>query len=161
MRYSDKQRQAALDCLAANERDFQRTSVETGIAVRTLRKWVHDAEVNREKLAQLQDSLKVLQRHMNTVGSDDPREKLRDSVLVMLVDNAIPISESMLKDLEEATLSQKATALNQIIGSAVKLLQLLPPTREQVIRVEFIDADGTAHKTPYWARNHTEEPDAL
>ena len=160
MHYSDEQRQAALDCLAANEGDFKRTTAETGITVRTLHKWAREAQANEEELTEIQKRLAALQEYLSITQADDPREQLRDTVLVNLIQNAIPISMSMHTDIETATLAQKAAALNHILGMIFKLLELLP-FREQVIRVEFIDADGTTHKTPYWARNHTGEPDSV
>ncbi len=160
MRYSDTQRQAALDCLAANEGDFRRTSAETGITVRSLRKWMREAQVSGEKLIEIQKRLAALQQHIQINEAADPREQLRDTMLVNLIENAVPLSKSMNADIETATLAQKAAALNHILGMIFKLLELLP-FREQVIRVEFLDEDGTTHKTPYWARKHSGEPDAL
>jgi transposase-like protein len=160
MRYSDEQRQAALDCLVVNEGDFRRTSAETGIAARTLRKWAQQAQDGDAELAQLRERLAAFQEYIRISESDDPREKLRDTVLVTLVDNAIPLSKSMGVDIETATLAQKASALKQILSIILKLLELLP-FREQVIRIEFVDPDGTTHQTPYWARKHSGEPDAV
>lgn len=161
MRYSNEQRQAALDCLTANEGDFRRTSAETGITERTLRKWVWEAQAKEDELMEIRKRLEALQQHIQIHQASDPREQLRDVVLVNLIQNALPLSKSMGADIETATLAQKAAALNHILGMIFRLLELLP-FREQVIRVEFINPnDGTAHKTPYWARKHSGEPDAV
>ena len=73
-----------------------------------------------------------------------------------MIEDAIRLSESIEEVIDEAPLNQRATALNQMIDKIIKLSKELPQTGEQVIRIEFIDPDGTTHETPYWSRDHSQ-----
>jgi transposase-like protein len=162
MRYSDEQRQAALDCLAANEGDFRRTSAETGIAVRTLRKWARGEQFSGAELAGLKEELTAYQQFLeDSERPDDVLHRAGIELMLSMIDDAILVSEHMETAIPDAPLNQLAAALGQLIDKILRLSKELPRAGEQVIRIEFIDADGTTHQTPYWARNHTGEPDSV
>ncbi|MBZ0299151.1 MAG: hypothetical protein K8J31_05400 [Anaerolineae bacterium] len=157
MRYSDEQRQAALDCLAANEGDFQLASEETGVPAATLRKWARREQATGQELVQLQERLTALRQQVKAEPSASVRERMENELLDSMVDNALALAKTIQNDLDSAPLSQRATALNQVIDKILKLLAMLPPVGEQVIRIEFIDPDGSSHETPYWSRSHPGE----
>lgn len=161
MRYSDEQRQAALDCLAANEGDFRRTSQMVGVPAGTLRKWAQRARrqpSRKDELAQVRAQLAAYRQQMQqSPPPEDMVERGGRWLMLNMIEDAIRLSESMESVIDEAPLNQRASALNQLVDKIIKLSKELPRTGEQVVRVEFIDPDGTAHQTPYWARGHSGE----
>lgn len=157
MRYSDEDRHAALDCLAANEGDFRRTSEETGIGLGTLRKWAREEQASWETVWEMRKQLAAFQKYRKRNDANDVRQEMFDTLLVNMTHDSIRLSESIEETIADAPLNQRATALNQIIDKVIKLMEMLPPVEEQVIRVEFIDSDGSAHETPYWSRGDSEE----
>ena len=164
MRYSDEERQAALDCLAANEGDFQRTSTDTGVSVRTLRKWARQAREDSSggDLTQVRAQLAAYQQHLrDNPLPEDMLEAAGRRLMLSMIDDALRLSESIEEVIDDAPLNQRASALNQLIDKIIKLSKELPQTGEQVIRVEFIDPDGTAHETPYWSRSDPDEQGAV
>ena len=164
MPYSDEQRQAALDCLAASGGDFQQASAATGISPGTLRRWARQepsASYDQE-LTALVDQLAAYKQHLlEQPMPDNPLERGGTVLMLSMLENAILLSESIQPVITDAPLNQRATALSQIIDKAIRLSKELPQTGEQVIRVEFIDPDGTAHPTPYWSRGHSDQRGAL
>ena len=160
MRYSDEERQAALDCLAANEGDFQRTSADTGISVGTLRKWARRAREDSSggDLTQVRAQLAAYQQHLrDNPLPEDMLEAAGRRLMLSMIDDALRLSESIEEVIDDAPLNQRASALNQLIDKIIKLSKELPQTGEQVIRIEYVWPDGTAHETPYWTRGHSDE----
>jgi hypothetical protein len=165
MRYTDEQQQAALDCLASNDGDFAQTSARTNIPERTLRKWAQGQQASLSRaaaLAALRDQLAAYAESIRQHSQPDDVVGHAGTVLMLsMIDDAIRISGSMWETIDAAPLNQRASALNQLIDKILRLSKELPHTGEQVIRIEFIDPDGTAHETPYWARSHSDERSAL
>ena len=164
-RYDEETQQAALDCLAANEGDYNTTSEATGVPVKTLRRWAaqdHD-DVSPDSLAQLHDELAAIKARLQTQqaaaegGGDDLKVWLHDRLLPHLIDDAMALSDSIKDVIADATLSQRAGALNQVLDKIFKISQLYPANEEYVLRVEYVDPDGTTHDTPYWARKDSDE----
>ena len=91
----------------------------------------------------------------------EARARLEQLALENMLQEALRLSESLGDAIEDAPLGQRATALNQLLDKILKVMALLPRqgAAEEVVlvRVEFQDADGTAHKTPFWARTDPEE----
>ncbi len=157
MRYSDEERQAALDCLAANEGNYAQTSKQTGISVKTLKRWAQQEATSGDELRQLRVQLAAFRSQESTTRHEDPRLQFAEKVLVILMDDAIRLADSIDEVIDDAPLNQRSAALNQLLGNIMKLMALLPPIEENVTRVEFIDCDDTAHETPYWSRNDPDE----
>lgn len=157
MRYTDEERHAALDCLAANEGDYRRTSTQTGVSVRTLRKWARQEQVSAEEIWQLRQQIAAFQQYRQIEPPKNPREKVRDALLERVGRDAIRLAGTMDEVIDDAPLIERARALSLVLDQYIKLVGMLPSAGEQVIRVEFIDSDGTAHETPYWARGDSEE----
>jgi hypothetical protein len=163
-RYDDETQQATLDCLAANEGDYQATSDVTGVSVTTLRRWakrentpVYGDEVVRLRgeLAGLKAKIEAQPLTSESAG-DDMRAWLHNNVLPHLIEGALLLSSSIPEVIEQASLSQRVTALNQLLDKIMKLLALVPTYGEQVLRVEYVHPDGTIHGTPHWAEDDSE-----
>jgi hypothetical protein len=140
-RYTDDERAQALERLDANRGDFHLTSAETGISVGTLRQWKRRSHKNAEQI--VEESLKYL-------------KYLQEQ----LIDNAVKLAESLEAATVDAPLNHRAAALGQLIDRIIKLAERIPQAvqREQVIRIEYRDPDGSIHSTPYWARGDSAPP---
>ena len=140
-RYTDDERAQALERLEANRGDFHLTSAELGISVRALRQWKRLYQKTTEQV--VEDSLKYLQEQ--------------------LIDNAVKLAESLEAATVDAPLNHRAAALGQLIDRIIKLAERIPQAvqREQVIRIEYRDPDGSIHSTPYWARGDSATGGAL
>ncbi len=166
MRYSDETRQEALDCLAANAGNFRKTARDTGISARTLRRWASQERTPGDALRRLRDEFEVFKRKLreddrSDAGDDETLLWLRQRMLPTLIESSLRLADT-LDDVDDAPLNQRATALNQVLGNILKLLDILPGIEEPILRVEFIDpTDGTAHDAPFWARDNTEESGAV
>ncbi|HLV35352.1 MAG TPA: hypothetical protein VKY59_09575, partial [Spirillospora sp.] len=95
MRYTDEERHAALDCLAANEGDYRRTSTQTGVSVRTLRKWARQEQVSAEEIWQLRQQIAAFQQYRQIEPPKNPREKVRDALLERVGRDAIRLAGTM------------------------------------------------------------------
>jgi hypothetical protein len=157
MRYADEERQAALDCLAANEGDYRLTSKQTGIPVATLKRWAQREAARGDELRQLRDRFTAYRSQPRPELRDDPLHQFAEELLAILMDDAIRLAEAMDDAIEGAPLNQLSAALNQVLDKILKLIDILPPVEAQVTRVEFIDCDGTSHETPYWSRRDSDE----
>lgn len=165
MKYDDEARNAALDCLAANEGDYRATSASTGISVGTLRRWARQARgpTRGEELTQLRAELVAFkaqagaQQGTSDLAEDKALGWMHDRLLPRLIDDALQLSESIEAVIDDAPLNQRASALNQILDKVLKLLDILPRNEEPVLRVEFVDPDGTTHETPFWSRKDSDE----
>lgn len=166
MRYSDERRHEALACLVANGGNFRKTAADTGISERTLRRWTRQAPTPGDALRQLRDEFEVFKHRLREDDRRDAEDDetmgwLRQRMLPTLIESALLLADT-LDDVDDAPLNQRATALNQVLGNILKLLDILPGIEEPILRVEFIDpTDGTAHDAPFWARDNTEERGAL
>ena len=164
MAYSDEEKQAALDCLAANEGDYRATSESTGVSVKTLRRWAkqENAPTYGDEVVRLREELTGLKAKIESQpltlesAGDDLRAWLHNNLLPHLIEGALLLSSSIPEVIEEASLSQRVTALNQLLDKIMKLLALVPTYGEQVLRVEYVHPDGTIHGTPHWAEDDSE-----
>lgn len=140
-RYTDDERAQALERLDTNRGDLHLTSAETGISVGTLRQWKRRSYKNADQV--VEESLKYLQEQ--------------------LIDNAVKLAESLEAATVDAPLNHRAAALGQLIDRIIKLAERIPQAvqREQVIRIEYRDPDGSIHSTPYWSRGDSASPGAL
>lgn len=119
MPYSAEEKARALQRLHDHNGDIRRTSAETGISPRTLRRWT--AADTPEVPDTLEDSLHELRQQ--------------------LIKDAVALAVSLLDVIEDAPLNQRATALNQLIDKILKLADDLPDTEVPVIRIEYEDPD--------------------
>lgn len=137
--YTVRQRREALERLVANEGNFHETARDTGISVRTLRRWqrlAHDAQLRPAQR---------LERLENLMGQ-----------------SAITLAENLLKDKQSAPLNQRASALGMLVDRLLKLDEWqrnyggatdedgLP---DEIIRLVFVDPDGSEHRRPQWERD--------
>lgn len=165
MDYSDEQRQAALDCLAANDGDYGATAEATGVTVKTLRRWAQQAsEVSPKKaLHDLRDEFMTLKRTLEADPAPDDagadlHHWLRTKLTPKLLDGSVHLLDSLADGIDDAPLNQRIAALKYCTDTLLKLLEIMPRGKERLVRVEFVDPDdGTPHPTPYWTRDDSAE----
>jgi hypothetical protein len=75
-----------------------------------------------------------------------------------LVENVLLLADSLEAKIDDAPLNQHASALGQLVDRLIKLADKLPQSNpdDDVIRIEFVDADGSVHQTPYWSRGDSD-----
>jgi hypothetical protein len=165
MSYSDEKKQAALDCLAANEGDFKVTAKDTGIGVRTLQRWAGEAseDTPEDALHKLRDNFVSLKERIEAgrnenVSDNDLYVWLHDHLTPSLLDGSVQILNSMADGIDDAPLNQRIAALKYFTETLFKLTQMMPKGEERLVRVEFVDpSDGTTHPSPYWTRKDSGE----
>jgi len=138
MRYTPQQRADALRQLRANDNNIHTVSIKTGIHEKTLRKWryQHESERAERLLARLQ--------------------QLEEDLL----ENTLQIVESLNDVIENAPLNQRTSAIGALVDRYLKVNEHLreiaddqtEENDEKVIRIEYVDPDGSTHDTPYWTR---------
>ena len=130
-RYTDDQRQQALRILSACGGNARQASVRTGIPASTLRAWAQQA---------------------HAAAPSDPNDAMLN-LRQHLVENVLRLADSLEAKIDDAPLNQHAAALAQLIDRLIKLAEKLPQAAgdEPVIRVEYVNADGTAHDSPPWS----------
>lgn len=135
-RYSTDDKARALAALDANNGNLRKTSAQTGIPFETLRTW----KQKREQSEAERDSIQRLRKQ--------------------LVDNALKLAEELKDANGSVTFNQRATALNQLVDKIIKLAEKIPEEDgqpEKVVRIEYVDPDGTVHPSPRWARDDSED----
>lgn len=157
-RYSEAQKEKALACLSKHGGNVQAASVETGIAADTLRRWAQARKAGEEALLRLEQRVDTLRERTNgqhEQAAKDPLLRLREQ----LMENALVLVESLRDVVNDAPLSQRANALNQLLDKIIKLGDLLPEeaNEETVIRHEYRYPDGSIHSAPPWAEDDSEE----
>ncbi|MBZ0291670.1 MAG: hypothetical protein K8L99_03800 [Anaerolineae bacterium] len=136
MRYSTAEKESALRRLDALGGVYTRASAETGIPPKTLSRWARERDANQAALHALQNGMDTLRE-----CRQDPSDEDEDPILVLheqLVENALVLAESLKSVIEAAPLSQRASALSQLIDKIIKLSDMLPK-REVIIRFEYED----------------------
>lgn len=124
-RYSEREKIDALARLAASGDDVAAISAQTGIPASTLRGWLRRGRTPDEALNALREQL---------------------------IADAAALADSLIEVIDDAPLHQRATALNQLVDKIIRLAEKLPPDqREEVIRIEYIQPDGSVRDTPPWA----------
>jgi hypothetical protein len=119
--YTDHQRETILDRLAANMGNIALTSIQTGVSERTIARWrqkYRPAMTTKTTIPPAIDAVPTI-----TLANDAALLRLRDQ----LVQHAFALSDSFEEGIANATLSQRAAALSQIIDRIVKLAAFLPP----------------------------------
>ncbi len=82
----------------------------------------------------------------------------------ILLDIALDLARAIRETTASAPLNQLSAALGLVIDRLLRLEALAPrsatPAGQEVIRIEYLDPDGTPHSTPPWARDDSafEEP---
>ena len=114
-------------------------------------------EETKTQLAQVRQEQVTLQG----AWAGSPHVRLQQLALENMLQEATRLSASLGEAIEDAPLGQRATALNQLLDKVLKVLALAQgnvAAQEEVrVRVEFQDADGSLHETPFWARADSEE----
>ena len=136
-RYTDKEKRKALDCLRDCDGNFRQTSQATGIPLRTLQGWAQRERDAADRADTEQAMVRMRQR---------------------LVENVLLLADSLEAKIDDAPLNQHASALGQLVDRLIKLADKLPQSNpdDDVIRIEFVDADGSVHQTPYWSRDDSD-----
>ena len=151
--YSEARRKAALEYLATHGGNYQEASRATGIGHKTLSRWAHEAGSAA--------ALKRTRESWKRETQEEARARLEQLALENMLQEAVRLSASLGEAIEDAPLGQRATALNQLLDKILKVLALAQgnvAAQEEVrVRVEFQDADGSLHETPFWARANSEE----
>ena len=138
-RYSQEEKDQALQRLVANAGDVPLTSAQTGIPLRTLHAW-RRAHLSSEQHVAPQ------QQQVNLAPSDDEALRL---LRQQLVNEALTFITSLEEVMDEASLNQRVSALGQLIDRIVKLAVLLPPAQiEQVYRIEYADPNEMEDTVP-------------
>lgn len=119
------------------------------------------AEAQLQQLRQQRAELPGDSRARGAALPDSPQARLEELALVQLLDEATQLADSLGEAIDDAPLGQRATALNQLLDKILRILAQLPRQEEVLVRVEFQDPDGTAHSTPPWARNDSDQQGAL
>ncbi len=151
--YSEARRKAALEYLATHGGNYQEASRATGIGHKTLSRWAQEAGSAA--------ALKRTRESWKRETQEEARARLEQLALENMLQEALRLSASLGEAIEDAPLGQRATALNQLLDKILKVLALAQgnvAAQEEVrVRVEFQDADGSLHETPFWARANSEE----
>lgn len=157
MRYSPEEKDVALSILDEQAGDFKQASVKSGIPVESLRRWAKQRQIQQTEnaLAALDHNLEILRERAS--GQDDDAEEIPLVVIrKQMLSSAFTLAISLRAGLEETPLNHRANALNQLVDKILRMAELLPENSEQVIRIEYLDPDGSIHSTPYWARENSE-----
>jgi len=164
-RYHPDHKALALKFLDLNNGNIVRTSQETAIPPRTLSAW----RLERQRAVQLLHEFKFAQQQQQPPSQpplDDAVEALPisdndefagdlEDLRQQLMKDAFGLAASLSTDILDAPFNQRSAALTQIIDRVMKLTVMMPPPNnehEQVIRIEYIDPDGSLHNTPVWKR---------
>ncbi len=138
-RYTPQEKEHALQCFVANDSDVSLTSAQTGIPVRTLENWRRAGILVHPTLPPPPPAPPI---------APDDLDALRDLQHQMLRE-AYNLVHSIEDAIEDAPLSQRVAALAQLIDRIMKLSSQLPnPSRQSVIRIEYVDPEGYVHSTP-------------
>jgi transposase-like protein len=130
--YSEEDRQYGLEALRANGGSISLTSAQTGIPASTLRGWA---------------------RREVEAGAADGAEAALAQLQPHLVESILRLAESLEARIDDAPLNQRASALAQLIDRLIRLAERLPHDASgAVVRIEYVDADGSVHNTPEWER---------
>ena len=135
-RYTEDEKQRALDALRQNRGDIDKTSAELGIPARTLRNW---------------------QRLAHKWDADHAADHMRHAQR-LLAERTVALVEAISAEkINSAPINQLASAIGTFIDRYLKLDEHLntgqEEEQEQVIRFEFQYPDGSIHSTPQWAND--------
>lgn len=135
--YTEEEKRKALDCLRENGGNCRLTSRATGIPLRTLQSWT--------------------QREQNAADQAETEQAMA-RMRQRLVENVLRLADSLEAKIDDAPLNQHASALAQLVDRLIKLAEKLPQSNpdDDVIRIEFVDADGSVHQTPPWSRDDSD-----
>lgn len=153
MGYTLEAKAKALRRLDALGGVYAHASAETGISARTLRHWAREREKREIALRRLENGVETLrERQQEKTDKDetDPIFLLHEQ----LVGNALLLADSLKEVIEAAPLSQRASALIQLIDKIIRLSDMLPQ-REVIIRFEYEDAEDN----PRYQEAHSAEGD--
>jgi hypothetical protein len=162
MPYSDEEREAALDRLAACEGDFRRVSEETGVSEKTLRKWARQAQVQGDEMSALKNSLLDFEQRLAAERASKPEEAdlggwLFSDLPLQLARDALRLSESMAEVIEDAPLNQRMSALSQCVEMILKLRKAMPDSgKHEVIFGYENPYNGKTYDAPYWTGRNSE-----
>ncbi len=138
-RYTEEEKQHALQQLDANNGDVSLTSAQTGITARTLYRWNKNRELS---LTQNPSPLTTLTTPPPPI-SDDTAEVLRDLQQRILRETyrLIDAIESSIGD--KSSVNQIVSAISQLIDRYMKLSAQLPSQQENepFLRIEYVEVE--------------------
>lgn len=149
-RYTDAEKQAVLLRLDQNGGDIVFTAEQLNISARTLRYWRRERRRQQQQHAQnWQQWQPSLPESMSpsSAATIARFQVLRDK----LMDSTSELVDAIIAGIDEATISQCATTLNQVLSSIAKLNAYLPPDDEeqQEFRLTYENAKtGEISETP-------------
>lgn len=151
--YSEDDRQEALELLGYNRNNITLTSAQTGIPERTLREWRRKQRIERSLLPPDPPSAAAAEPTGNAIEA-------LEFVYNQIIEESSRIAASLPEILAAAPPYHQVLAFAQLIDRLPKLHSIInqssPP---QAFRVEFVDADGTTHDSPFWKRKGEDADD--
>jgi transposase-like protein len=145
MRYTQNQKQAALERIRANGGNVAAAARYVNIPYHTVRRWHHAAQAEAPPAPSPSgaDVLAQLERQLG--------------------DLALTLANTLLDEQAPGTLPQRTSALGALVDRLLKFEKLRDEresstghTKYIVRRVIFQDADGTEDERPPWQREGTE-----
>ena len=120
--YSAEFKARAIERIKANHCNFNRTSTQTGVSIRTLRRWW--LEYQQELVEEKEEA--------------DALSELRSE----LIENALRLARELKDANGSVTFNQRATALNQLVDKVIRLMDKLPEEEvEEMMRVAYEEED--------------------
>lgn len=70
---------------------------------------------------------------------------------------ALALVDGLEDTVPDAPLNQRVSALKALIDGVLKLETRMPQNDDEgsVIRIEYVETDGSIHQTPHWARENS------
>ncbi len=150
-RYTKLEKARALEQVKLYGGNFQEAAAKTGIDRHTLARWhaAHDASPEAPVETPARPPL-------------TPEEKTLKYVVGQLFETAVYLVKAIGMEMDDMTASQRITALSQVLTQIAKLDAFVTEDEhEKVIRIEYIDADGSVHRSPPWTRRDSHVEGAL
>lgn len=163
--YSDTQKTEALDHLDANFGNVTLTAIQTGIPSRTLYEWKRQRKLRRQQAEPpLLHKKNAVPQQQNATNDDESDSGEYTRIRSRLMQHLEHLLDSLTDDPDTAHL--RIIAVTRLLDRVVKLDPLAGNEHEQVIRIEYVQPDGTVHNSSPWWTPETEsqanpQPDPL
>lgn len=146
--YTDEQRIDALALLYHNRYNIALTSRQTGIPERTLREW---RRLQRHDHCE-PPMMNIIKAAEQAVRFENPGDALNHVYSVFLQELA-QAADKLPQLLYGQSPLQQLQTMMKIIDRLELLKMLISDTPvEQIVRIEYVDPDGSVHANPYYQR---------
>jgi transposase-like protein len=145
-RYTSEEKDHAIQQLIANHGDVTLTSLETGIAERTLTRWKRSMVLPPRGAFPSRPQPQPPPQPQNPIAADD-LEALRDLQQEMLRE-AYNLVHSIEEAIDEAPLNQRVAALAQLIDRIMKLSVQLPRADDDDVQIAY-DRESYEQDDPF------------